>query len=319
MQGEATSGNVAGQGAGPASATLSPPAERAADDRREAGSRHGPARVVTSVLKHGVLWLVGAVFILPMFWMLTTSLKTPDQVIQVPIKWIPDPLFWANYPNAFFRDPNQPLLVYIWNTVWVAFWSVLGALVSNTLVAYGFARLRWPGRDVLFMLVIATLLIPFAVTMIPLYLLWNALGQTNTYWPLIVPAWLASPFSVFLLRQFFMGIPQELSESARIDGASELQIMWRIIVPLARPGLAVVALFQFMGVWNDFTGPLIFLRDKFLFTISLGLRNMQNAYGLSNFGEIMAASTITVLPVVIIFFLTQRTFIQGITFSGIKG
>lgn len=317
MRSEATSGNVVGQGA--AGAVVTAPPERRIEASREAGSRRGASRVLTTLLKHGALWLVGAVFILPMFWMLTTSLKTPSQVVQVPIQWIPNPLHWANFPNAFFRDPNQPLLVYIWNTVWVAFWSVIGSLVSNTLVAYGFARLRWPGRDVLFMLVIATLLIPFAVTMIPLYLLWNALGQTNTYWPLIVPAWLASPFSVFLLRQFFMGIPQELSESARIDGASELQIMWRIIVPLARPGLAVVALFQFMGVWNDFTGPLIFLRDKLLFTISLGLRNMQNAYGLSNFGEIMAASTITVLPVVIIFFLTQRTFIQGITFSGIKG
>jgi multiple sugar transport system permease protein len=318
MQGEATSGKVVGQGAAAAGAVPAPTAQQI-EASREAGARRGPGRTLTAVLKHGALWLVGAVFILPMFWMLTTSLKTPEQVVRVPIQWIPDPLFWANYPNAFFRDPNQPLLVYIWNTVWVAFWSVLGALISNTLVAYGFARLRWPGRDVLFMFVIATLLLPFAVTMIPLYLLWNALGQTNTYWPLIVPAWLASPFSVFLLRQFFMGIPQELSESARIDGASELQILWRIIVPLARPGLAVVALFQFMGVWNDFTGPLIFLRDKLLFTISLGLRNMQNAYGLSNFGEIMAASTITVLPVVIIFFLTQRTFIQGITFSGIKG
>jgi multiple sugar transport system permease protein len=155
--------------------------------------------------------------------------------------------------------------------------------------------------------------------MIPLFLLWNALGQTNTYWPLIIPAWLASPFMVFLLRQFFMGIPQELSESARMDGASEVQILWSIIIPLARPAIAVVALFQFIGTWQDFLGPLIFLRDKWLFTISLGLRNMQNAYGLSNFGEIMAASTIAVLPVILVFFFTQRTFIQGITFSGIKG
>ena len=296
-----------------------PPAAVEEQPGREQVGARGRGGFLPTLAKHAALWAVSLIFILPMFWMLTTSLKVPEQVVQVPIQWLPNPVSWANYPNAFFRDPNQPLLVYIWNTVWVAFWSVLGALISNTLVAYGFARLRWPGRDAVFMLVIATLLIPFAVTMIPLYLLWNALGQTNTYWPLIIPAWLASPFSVFLLRQFFMAIPQELSESARIDGANELQIMWNIIVPLAKPGLAVVALFQFLGVWNDFLGPLIFLRDKWLFTISLGLRNMQNAYGLSNFGEIMAASTITVLPVIVVFFFTQRTFIQGITFSGIKG
>jgi multiple sugar transport system permease protein len=169
------------------------------------------------------------------------------------------------------------------------------------------------------MFVIATLLVPFAVVMIPLYLLWRNLGLTNTYWPLVLPAWLASPYLVFLLRQFFMTIPQELSESARIDGSSEMRILWQIIMPLAKPALAVVALFQFLFSWNDFLGPLIFLQDKSKFTIALGLRNMQNAYGLSNFGEIMAASTLTVLPIVVIFFLAQRTFIQGITFTGIKG
>jgi multiple sugar transport system permease protein len=318
MAGQAAGGSVLTPGTGTTSPIV-PPAAVEEQPRREQVGAKGRGGFLPTLAKHASLWAVSLMFILPMFWMLTTSLKVPEQVVQVPIQWFPNPVFWENYPNAFFRDPNQPLLVYIWNTVWVAFWSVLGALISNTLVAYGFARLRWPGRDAVFLLVIATLLIPFAVTMIPLYLLWNALGQTNTYWPLIIPAWLASPFSVFLLRQFFMAIPQELSESARIDGANELQIMWNIIVPLAKPGLAVVALFQFLGVWGDFLGPLIFLRDKWLFTISLGLRNMQNAYGLSNFGEIMAASTITVLPVIVVFFLTQRTFIQGITFSGIKG
>jgi multiple sugar transport system permease protein len=318
VAGQATGGNVLSPGTGHTTPIV-PPAAIEEQPRREHVEGAGRTRLLPTLAKHAALWAVSLLFILPMFWMLTTSLKVPEQVVQVPIQWLPNPIFWANYPNAFFRDPNQPLLVYLWNTVWVAFWSVIGALISNTLVAYGFSRLRWPGRDAVFLLVIATLLIPFAVTMIPLYLLWNALGQTNTYWPLIIPAWLASPFSVFLLRQFFMAIPLELSESARIDGANELQIMWNIIVPLAKPGLAVVALFQFLGVWGDFLGPLIFLRDKWLFTISLGLRNMQNAYGLSNFGEIMAASTITVLPVIVVFFLTQRTFIQGITFSGIKG
>jgi multiple sugar transport system permease protein len=290
--------------------------------RTEAAQPAGRTRtatVLTSLVKHGVLWILCVFFILPWFWMITTSLKLPAQVVKVPIQWIPAPVFWQNYPNAFFRDPNQPLLLYLGNTLFVAVLSVLGALLSNAVVAYGFARLRWPGRNLLFMIVIATLLVPFPVVMIPLYLFWRTVGLTNTYWPLILPAWLGSPFFIFLLRQFFMSIPQELSESARIDGASEVRIMWNVVLPLARPALAVVALFQFISAWNDFLGPLIFLQDKAKFTIALGLRNMQNAYGLSNFGEIMAASTITVLPIVLIFFLAQRTFIQGITFTGIKG
>ncbi|HEX2032544.1 MAG TPA: carbohydrate ABC transporter permease [Chloroflexota bacterium] len=284
-----------------------------------ASRRDWRSMVLGAVAKHGVLWIFSFFFILPWFWMLTTSLKTQAQVVQIPIQWLPNPVQWANYPNAFFRDPNQPLLIYLWNSVYVAALSVVGAVISNTLVAYGFARLRWPGRDLVFFLVIATLLIPFAVVMIPLYVLWNGFGLINTYAPLIVPTWLASPFFVFLLRQFFMTIPQEISESARIDGASELRILWDVIVPLSRPALAVVALIQFINSWGDFLGPLIFLQDKIVFTIAIGLRNMQNAYGLSNFGEIMAASVVTVLPVIVIFFLAQRTFIQGIAVTGLKG
>ncbi|HEV8636494.1 MAG TPA: carbohydrate ABC transporter permease [Chloroflexota bacterium] len=285
--------------------------------RRTARAR--ASALVAQALKHAGLIALSAFFVLPWFWMLTTSLKTPAQMIEIPIRWIPDPVLWQNYPNAFFRDPNQPLLLYFQNTLTVALPSVIGALLSNTMVAYGFARLQWPGRNLVFMLVIATLLVPFPVVMIPLYLFWRFFELTNTYWPLVLPAWLASPYLVFLLRQFFMTIPQELSESARLDGASEMRILWQVIMPLARPALAVVALFEFIRQWNDFLGPLIFLNEKSKFTIALGLRNMQNAYGLSNFGEIMAASTITILPVVLIFFLAQRTFIQGITFTGIKG
>jgi multiple sugar transport system permease protein len=285
--------------------------------RRTARAR--ASALAAQALKHAGLIALSAFFVLPWFWMLTTSLKTPAQMIEIPIRWIPDPVLWQNYPNAFFRDPNQPLLLYFQNTLTVALPSVIGALLSNTMVAYGFARLQWPGRNLVFMLVIATLLVPFPVVMIPLYLFWRYLELTNTYWPLVLPAWLASPYLVFLLRQFFMTIPQELSESARLDGASEMRILWQVIMPLARPALAVVALFEFIRQWNDFLGPLIFLNEKSKFTIALGLRNMQNAYGLSNFGEIMAASTITILPVVLIFFLAQRTFIQGITFTGIKG
>jgi multiple sugar transport system permease protein len=300
-------------------AALDATRERSAAPPRAAGGRVTVQGLLGSVAKHAVLWVFSFFFILPLFWMLSTSLKTQAQVIQVPIQWIPDPIFWQNYPNAFFRDPNQPLLIYLWNTVYVAVLTTLGAVVSNTLVAYGFSRVRWPGRDLVFGIVIATMLVPFPVVMIPLYLIWNALGAMNTYYPLVAPAWLAAPFSIFLLRQFFMGIPHELSESARIDGASDLRILWDIVIPLARPALAVVALFQFIASWGDFLGPLIFLQEKSLFTIAIGLRNMQNAYGLSNFGEIMAASFVTMAPIVVIFFFAQRTFIQGIAVTGLKG
>lgn len=285
--------------------------------RRRAGARLSALGAM--LLKHAALIVLAAFFILPWVWMVTTSLKTPAQVIEIPIRWVPSPAMWENYPNAFFRDPNQPLALYFQNTLTIAIPSVIGAVLSNTMVAYGFARLQWPGRNVVFMVVVATLLVPFPVVMIPLYLLWRNLGLTNTYWPLVLPSFLGSPYLIFLLRQFFMTIPQELSESARIDGASELRILWQVIMPLAKPALAVVALFEFIFAWNNFLGPLIFLQDKSKFPIALGLRNMQNAYGLSNFGEIMAASTLTVLPIVLIFFLAQRTFIQGITMTGLKG
>lgn len=282
-------------------------------------TRVAATNILDRVLRHAVLLLFCVFFVLPWFWMLTTSLKTMGQVVEVPIRWIPSPVFVENYPNAFFRDPNQPLLLYMQNTIVVAALSLIGAVLSNTVVAYGFSRIQWPGRNVIFMIVVATMMLPYQVTMIPLYLFWRQVELTNTYWPLVFPAWVASPYLVFLLRQFFMTIPLELSDAARMDGASEFRTLWQVIIPLAKPAIAVVALFQFISAWNDFLGPLIYLQDKSKFTIALGLRNMQNAYGLSNFGEIMAASTVTILPIVIIFFIAQRTFIQGITFSGIKG
>ncbi len=275
--------------------------------------------LLSALCKHGILLFFSVFFILPWFWMITTSLKTQAQIVEIPIRWIPNPIYWQNYPNAFFRDPNQPLLLYIQNSLYVCVLSVVGAVLSNTMVAYGFSRIQWPGRDIVFIIVLATLMLPFPVVMIPLYLFWRNVQLTNTYWPLILPTWLASPYFIFLLRQFFLTIPQDLSDAARIDGASEMRILWQVMVPLAIPAIAVVALFQFIGSWNDFLGPLIYLQDKTKFTIALGLRNMQNAYGLSNFGEIMAATTVTILPIIVIFFLAQRTFIQGITFSGLKG
>jgi multiple sugar transport system permease protein len=275
---------------------------------------------ITSVLgglaRHLTLIFFGVFFALPLFWMLSTALKTDVEVLKHPPVWFPGKPMWSNFPEAFVFVPFSTFLK---NSVIIATLSVLGALFSCTLSAYGFARLEWRGRDVLFGLVLSTLMLPYQVTMIPLYVIFNQMGWVNTLYPLIVPNFFGNAFYIFLLRQFFLGIPRDLSDSARIDGCTELGILLNIILPLAKPALMVVALFQFLSSWNAFLGPLIYLSDKNLYTISLGLALMQSGYGLSRFSLIMAATSIFVVPVIILFFFAQRTFIQGITFTGLKG
>ena len=276
-------------------------------------------QALISIVKHAVMLAFSAFFLLPWFWMITTSLKTPQQVFRLPIEWWPRPFYPRNYWDAFFGDPNQPLLLYMKNTVVIAAGTITGSVLSNTLVAYGFSCVRWPGRDAVFILVLATMMLPFQVRMIPLYLVFKSFGWINTYKPLIVPSFFGSAYFIFLLRQFFRTLPQELFDAALIDGASDIGLLFKIVLPLVRPAIAVVAMFQFIQTWNNFMGPLLYLNEKKKFPIALGLRNMQNAYGIADFGRIMAASTVTVMPIVILFFFTQRTFIEGITFSGIKG
>jgi ABC-type glycerol-3-phosphate transport system permease component len=263
-----------------------------------------------------VLILCGAAFILPFLWMIGTSLKTNEQVLAFPPTWIPSPLQWSNYPDAL---DSVPFMNYAANTALISFATIIGALISNTLVAYGFAIVEWRGRDTLFIAVLATLMLPYQVTMIPLFILFSKIHWTNTFLPLIVPAFFGHAFYIFLLRQFFRGIPRDYTDAARLEGASEMQILWQIIVPLAKPVMITVALFQFLFSWNDFLGPLIYLNDESKFTLSLGLANMQSALGLSQFGQIMAVATLTVVPVLIIFIAAQRFFIEGIATSGLKG
>jgi multiple sugar transport system permease protein len=269
-----------------------------------------------SLVKHAVLISISVLFLLPWAWMLSTSLKPAHQLFVLPPVWIPHPVAWSNYPAVFQK---YPFFLYGANTLTIALSTVAGALLSNTLIAYSLGRLRWWGRDVAFLFVLATMMLPFQVTMIPLYVVFRNLHWLDTFLPLIVPSFFGSPFYAFLLRQFFMTIPQDLSDAASVDGASELQILWSLILPLAKPALAVVALFQFIFAWNDFLGPLIYINHRGNFTIALGLREMQNAVGLSDINTIMAASTMTILPVVIVFFLAQKTFIQGVTLTGLKG
>ncbi len=268
-----------------------------------------------STIKHLVLILLAISFVFPMFWMISTSLKPDIEQLRWPPVWIPNPFDWANYPRAM---NFEPFLHYILNTLYYGVLSVIGTVISSSVVAYGFARIDFPEKKVLFIIMLATLMLPFQVTMVPLFILFKTIGWVGSFKPLIVPTFFGSAFNIFLLRQFFMTIPISLSEAAYMDGANEFTIFLRIILPLAKPALATVALFQFIYAWNDFLGPLIYLNDQSLYTVSLGLQTYVSSYG-TQWGLLMAASTVATLPIVILFFLTQRTFIQGISLSGLKG
>ena len=255
------------------------------------------------------------VFASPIYWMVATSLKTTPEVFQIPPVWWPvDPL-WNNYPDAL---NVFPFVTYAINTLRIAAPVAIGTTISSALVAYGFSRLRWPGRDIVFYLVLATLMIPTWVTLVPLYILFNNIGWVNTYRPLVVPSFFGDAFSIFLLRQFFLRQPQDLVDAARVDGASHLRIFAQIILPLSRPALAVVALFAFINAWTDFFNPLIYLSNPDKYTLQLGLFNFFSQHFV-NWPGFMAASVVVLLPVAILFFLTQKTFIEGITFTGIRG
>jgi multiple sugar transport system permease protein len=254
-------------------------------------------------------------FVAPLVWMIITSFKSIQEVYSDPVVWWPAVLRWSNYPNAL---NYFPFLRYLWNTVQVTVPATIGVTLSSSIVAYGFSRLRWKGRDVVFYLVLATMMIPQWVTLVPLYILYNKLGWIDTYKPLIVPAYFGDPFSIFLLRQFFLRQPQELVDAARTDGASHVRVFAQIIVPLARPALAVVALFAFIYNWTDFFNPLIYLSNEKLYTLQLGLYDFFGHYFV-NWPGFMAASLVVLAPITILFFLTQKTFIEGITFTGLRG
>jgi multiple sugar transport system permease protein len=282
-------------------------------------SRVSKVKVIRSILKglakHIPLAAIGVFFFLPLLWMVSTSLKADRQIFAFPPIWIPDPVIWRNYPDVF---DFAPFLRYFRNTVIIVVLSIIGTLLSCSLVAYGFARLKAPGRGVLFIVMLSTMMIPFMVWMIPLYILFTRIGWIDSFLPLVVPTFFANPFYVFLLRQFFMTVPFDLEDAARIDGCSYLGTYWRIILPLAKPALAAVTIFTFMAHWNDFLGPLIFLQSPELFTLSLGLQVFQTTYS-AQWGLLMAASTMIVLPVIVLFFFVQREFIQGVTLTGLKG
>ncbi len=274
------------------------------------------AKRVQTLCIYTALVLGAVVFVIPFAWMISTSLKPLNETMSLPPRWIPSVVQWQNYPEAI--EQMKLFWRYTGNTLYLCAMTVIGTVASSALAAYGFSRIEWRGRDKVFILVLATMMIPFPVIMVPLYTLFRELGWIGGFKPLWVPSFFAGAFNVFLLRQFFLTLPKELSEAARIDGASEWQIFLHIILPLAKPALIVVALFQFMATWNDFLGPLIYLTDQSDFTLALGLQAYQSKEGGTDWHYLMAASTLVVLPVVILFFFTQRYFVEGIAATGGK-
>ena len=298
------------------SQVLSDPVPLAPPKPSPSRSRRRLRRLGASATKHVVLIVLSCMFGLPLLWMVLTSFKTAQQALTLPVVWWPHPFLAGNYPQLFAA---LPYFRFFLNTFEYAGITIVGVCVSSSLVAYGFARLKWPGRDALFYVMLMTLILPFVCTLIPLFILYKHFGWIGGYLPLEVPTFFGSSiFSTFLLRQFFMTIPESLSEAARIDGASEFYIYRRIILPLAKPALATVILFQFIYCWNDYLGPLIYISNENSYPLSLGLGLILGDY-TTNWSWVMAGATAATAPIVILFFLTQRTFIQGIALTGTKG
>lgn len=272
-------------------------------------------RVPQRVLVYMLLIGLAIIFALPFLWMLSTSLKPQNEVFTFPPTFIPSSFQWENYRNGWnILDFNT----FLKNSLIVTTANVVGNLVSCTLVAYAFARLRGRGKNALFVLLLATLMIPREVTIVPRFMLFSEVGLVNTFWPLILPAWFGYPFFIFLLRQFFMTIPRDLDDAARIDGASHLRILLDIILPLSKPALATVAIFAFIGNWTNVLDPLIFLRSTEMYTLALGL-NLFRSPAFTQFNWLMAVSILTLIPVLVVFVLAQRTFVRGVTLTGMGG
>ena len=276
----------------------------------------------TTRLVHGANYAVltagGLIMIFPLVWMVLTSLKALPETRAYPPIWLPSAFHFENYPDAL---TSQPFGLYFRNTAIITVLVVIGDVLSCSMVAYGFARLRFPLRDFWFVILLSTMMVPFIVRLVPLFVVFKTLGWINTYLPLVVPAFFGTPFFIFLVRQFFLTIPAELADAARIDGCSEPGIWWQIMLPLSKPALAVVAILAFQNAWNDFMGPLIYLNSNEMKTAILGLATMRSPSGLSTemWNWLMAVATTMVAPMVVLFVAFQRAFVQGVVLSGIKG
>lgn len=280
-----------------------------------------PNRRRTDTLQKLIIYAVlvaGAVIVLfPFLWTFSTSLKTPEQVYQIPPQLIPDPIAPENYDRVI---NERPFGRWMLNSVFVVVVSTIGTLLSCSLAAFAFSRLRWPFRDQLFLVLLATMMLPSQVTLIPTFILFKELGWVNTYFPLTLPAWFArNAFYVFLLRQFFMTIPLDLDDAARMDGANNFQVYWRIILPMSKPALGVAALMFAQFKWREFLAPLIYLNRRESLLASIGLRTFMDETHGTDWELMMAANIMFMVPVVVVFFFTQRYMIQGVVISGVKG
>lgn len=260
--------------------------------------------------------VLSVAMIFPLAWLVRSSLMEMGQIFIFPPEWIPDPFRFDNYPDAL---TVMPFFQYFVNTLLIVVPTILGTLLSSALAAYGFSRLKWPGRDLVFAILLSTLMLPYIITLLPTFLGWSVLGFIDTYLPLVLPSWLGvHVFYIFLLRQFFKNLPAELDEAAEIDGANPLQIFWYIILPVSRPALLVVAILSGLFAWNDFLDPLVYINSSEKYTLALGLSQFTGLY-TSQWNLLMAASTVVIVPVLVVFFLAQRYFIEGVTMSGLKG
>jgi ABC-type glycerol-3-phosphate transport system permease component len=281
-------------------------------------ARKSVRELISSIFVHGTIILLSLVLLIPFGWMISTALKPIEQVFEFPPSWIPRPILFENFWKGW---TYVPMTRYLLNTLYITSVAIVAVVGSSSFVAYGFARLRAPGKDILFLLVLSTLMLPQQVTLIPNFLLFKWLGWLNTYKPLLVPAFTAAPFFVFLLRQFYMTIPFELDEAARIDGCGIFGIFWRIILPLSKPAVATVAIFVFFNRWNSFLWPLIYLRSPEKYTLAVGLSFFHSQQGqmLTYWNYLMAVTLLVAIPPLLVFFVAQRSFVQGIALTGIKG
>lgn len=274
-------------------------------------------RWLASLARHLILATVTIAFMVPFYWMVISALKGKTDVFSVPIQWWPNPPRWENFAAAA-NYPGFPFLRFLGNSLFYAGSVTLGTVLSCAVVGYGFARLRFPGRDFLFIVTVATLMIPTIVTFIPTFVLFKSVGLLGGYAPLIAPSFFGSGFFIFMMRQFFLGLPAELADAARVDGANEFRIFGQIMLPLVQPALLVMAVFTFLWTWHEFFTPLIYLSDPNQYPLSLGLYAFRSRR-LTEWHLMMAGATLTTLPLIIIFFLTQRYFLEGIKLTGLKG
>ncbi|TDE94334.1 carbohydrate ABC transporter permease [Occultella glacieicola] len=287
--------------------------------RRRTGDQVTGGRPLTRAMMFLILAFGAAAMLMPFVWLVRSALMTDAQIFINPPQWIPNPVAWENFPDALTA---QPFVRYFLNTMIIEVLVVTGTVLTCSLTAFSFARLRWRGRNLVFGLLLTGVMLPYAVTLIPTFVGWAALGALDTFIPLTLPAWFAGAgggvFNIFLIRQFFLTIPYEMDEAAYIDGANPWQVFTRIVMPLSKPVIVVVTIFTFIGVWNDFLGPLLYLTDSDNFTLALGLATFQSTY-TAQWGLLMAASLVVILPIVLLFFVLQRYFVEGVTLTGIKG